>query len=123
MKRLIALRGATCCRNDTDDITAQVVALYDELLARNQLREPDIVSLIFSVTRDLDAMNPAAALRHSGRAANLALFAVQEAETRDSLAQTMRVLIHCYMDDDLTPCHVYQNGAEILRPDRSRINA
>jgi chorismate mutase len=48
---------------------------------------------------------------------------VQEAETRDSLAQTMRVLIHCYMDDDLTPCHVYQNGAEILRPDRSRINA
>lgn len=120
MKSLIALRGATCCRNDTDDIAAQVVALYDELLARNQLRERDIVSLIFSVTRDLDAINPAAALRHSGRAANLALFVVQEAETRDSLAQTMRVLIHCYMDNELTPCHIYQNGAEILRPDRSK---
>ncbi|MDR2537943.1 MAG: chorismate mutase [Treponema sp.] len=120
MKKLIALRGATCCRNDTDDIAAQVVALYDELLARNQLREPDIVSLIFSITRDLDAINPAAALRHSNRAANLALFAVQEAETRDSLERTLRVLIHCYMDHDLTPCHVYQNGAEILRPDRSK---
>ncbi|MDR1325050.1 MAG: chorismate mutase [Treponema sp.] len=120
MKRLIALRGAACCRNDTDDIAAQVAALYDELLTRNQLREPDIVSLIFSVTRDLDAMNPAAALRHSGRAANLALFVVQEAETRDSLERTLRVLIYCYMDDALTPCHVYRNGAEILRPDRSK---
>jgi chorismate mutase len=103
-----------------DDITAQVVALYDELLARNRLGESDIVSLIFSVTRDLDAINPAAALRHSGRAKNLALFAVQEAEARDSLEQTLRVLMHCSMDDDLTPCHVYQNGAEILRPDRSK---
>jgi chorismate mutase len=120
MKQLIALRGATCCRNDAEDIAAQVAALYDELLARNQLREPDIVSLIFSVTRDLDARNPAAALRHSGRAANLALFAVQEAETRDSLARTLRVLMHCYMDDDVAPCHVYQNGAEVLRPDRTR---
>jgi chorismate mutase len=122
MKKLIALRGATCCRNDADDIAAQVAALYDELLARNQLRESDIVSLIFSVTRDLDAMNPAAALRHSDRAANLALFAVQEAETRDSLERTLRVLMHCYMDDSVTPCHVYQNGAEILRPDRAQQN-
>lgn len=120
MKRLIALRGAVCCRNDTDDIVAQVAALYDELLVQNQLCEPEIISLIFSVTRDLDAVNPAAALRHSGRATNLALFAVQEAETRDRLKRTIRVLMHCYIDNNLTPCHVYQNGAEILRPDRSK---
>jgi chorismate mutase len=46
---------------------------------------------------------------------------VQEAEVRDSrLERTLRVLMHCYMDDELMPCHVYQNGAEILRPDRSK---
>ncbi|MDR1956791.1 MAG: chorismate mutase, partial [Treponema sp.] len=62
-KRLTALRGATCCRNEAEDMRVQVSALYDELLRRNQLEEGDLVSLIFSVTQDLNAENPAAALR------------------------------------------------------------
>jgi chorismate mutase len=118
-KRLAALRGATCCLNDADDITAQLAALYDELLARNSLCEADIVSLIFSVTGDLDAKNPAAALRHSGRAGELALFAVQEAAARGGLPRVVRALMHCYLAEGLVPQHVYRNGAEVLRPDRA----
>ncbi|MDR3341852.1 MAG: chorismate mutase [Treponema sp.] len=117
-KRLIALRGATRCENEAADITRQVAALYDELLVRNKLNEGDMVSLIFSVTSDLDAKNPASALRHSGRAQDLALFAAQEAYAVGGLDRTIRVLIHCYLDGDTRPCHVYRNGAEILRPDR-----
>jgi chorismate mutase len=121
MKKLFALRGATCCANSEEDVAGQVCAMYDELLSRNGLAEADIVSLQFSVTADIDAANPAAALRKSGRAKNLALFAVQEAASRGSLPRTIRCLLHCYMDD-AAPRHVYRNGAEVLRPDRTNNN-
>ena len=117
-KRLAALRGAIRCENSADDIGKLVSDLYDRLLEKNRLEEADIVSIIFSQTRDLDALNPASALRQSGRAENLALFAVQEAETADSLPRVIRALVHCYLPEGATPCHVYCNGAEVLRPDR-----
>lgn len=117
-KRLYALRGAAQCLNKAEDICEQAALLYDALLAQNNLTEADIVSLIFSVTTDLDALNPAAALRQSGRAGELALFVVREAETRGALERTIRALIHCYLPDGSVPRHVYRNGAEVLRPDR-----
>ena len=119
MKRLYALRGAAQCQNNAEDICAQVALLYDELLEKNSLAEADIVSLVFSLTPDLDALNPAAALRRTGRASGLALFAVQEAATRDALERTVRILLHCYLEEGAQPRHVYRNGAEVLRPDRS----
>jgi chorismate mutase len=118
-KRLKALRGATCARNEKADITLQVAALYDELLGRNRCREEDLVSLIFSVTKDLNAENPAAALRRSGRATDTALFAVQEADAAEAPPRIIRVLAHCYMAGE--PVHIYRNGAESLRPDRVRL--
>ncbi|GHU78566.1 chorismate mutase [Spirochaetia bacterium] len=123
MKRLYALRGAAQCLNEAGDIGIQVCALYDELLRANDLAEEDIVSLVFSVTADLDAKNPCAALRRTGRAADLALFAVQEASAQGSLPRTIRTLIHCYMEEGSNPRHIYRNGAEVLRPDRSYSNS
>jgi chorismate mutase len=119
LKKIFALRGATQCRNEADDITAQVAALYDELLLRNGIAEAEIVSLVFSVTPDLDALNPAAALRAAGRGMGLALFAVQEAVSVGALPTTVRVLLHCSMEEGVAARHVYRNGAEVLRPDRS----
>ncbi|MDR1100592.1 MAG: chorismate mutase [Treponema sp.] len=118
-KKLFALRGATQCLNRREDVSKQVAALYDELLAANKLAEGDIVSVFFSVTGDLDAQNPAAALRQSGRGGDLALFALREADISGSPEGIIRILIHCYLDGDAVPRHVYRNGAEILRPDRS----
>lgn len=120
MKQLKALRGATQCMNQEGDIILQVSALYDELLLRNQIGEADILSLIFSVTKDLDAKNPATALRQSGRAADVALFAVQEADVKDNLERVIRVLIHAYLAEEIRPYHVYRNGAEALRPDKKK---
>jgi chorismate mutase len=118
MKRLYALRGAARCLNRADDIQYQITALYDEILARNNLEEGDIVSLVFSVTRDLDAANPAAALRKSGRAAELALFCAGEPDVAGSLERVVRVLVHYYAEEGAEPRHVYRNGAEVLRPER-----
>ena len=117
-KRLFALRGATRCLNTAEDIQQQTVALYDELLSRNNLAGEDLVSVVFSVTRDLDAKNPAAALRSQGRAGEAALFVTQEAHFPGSLERVIRVLVHCYLDQSRAPVHVYRNGAEVLRPDR-----
>lgn len=117
-KRLFALRGATRCLNEEGDMRKQVTALYDELLGINRLKEEDLVSVIFSLTGDLDAFNPASALRREGRAAEAALFVTQEADVRGGLERTVRLLIHCYLEKGVRPAHIYRNGAEILRPDR-----
>jgi chorismate mutase len=118
-KRLYALRGAVRCMNNPDDIIDKVSLLYDGLLEKNRLAGEDIVSIIFSQTGDLDALNPAAALRQSGRGADLALFALQEAQSEDSHPRIIRALVHCYLPQGSLPCHVYLNGAEVLRPDRT----
>jgi len=117
-KRLFALRGATQCVNNPEDIQKQVLKMYDELLLNNNLTEKDLVSVIFSVTADLDAKNPASALRQGGRALSTALFVTQEAHFTGSLERVIRLLIHCYLDVSAIPVHVYRNGAEVLRPDR-----
>jgi chorismate mutase len=94
-----------------------VSILYDELLYANRLNESGIVSVVFSVTGDLNAANPCSALRKSGRAGELALFSCLEPDVQGSLERTCRILIHCYLEEETKPRHVYRNGAEILRPD------
>jgi chorismate mutase len=116
-KKLFALRGAAQALNDQDDIQKQVIELYEELLSRNTLDEKDIVSAIFSITKDLNAKNPATALRNEGKAEKTALFVTQEPNFPDSLERVIRLLIHCYLDVSREPSHVYRNGAEALRPD------
>ena len=118
-QRLYALRGATQCRDEAADMEIQIAALYDDLLAQNHLEERNIVSLIFSVTADLTVLNPASALRHSGRASDLALFSVLEPPVHGALDHVVRVLIHAYMDAGTSPHHVYRHGAQVLRPDRA----
>jgi len=119
MKRLYALRGATQCENTEEDIRKQIGLMYDDLLRMNNLKESEIVSVVFSVTRDLDAANPCSALRKDGRGVgDMALFSVQEPECKNSVARIIRVIIHCYLDEGAKVHHVYRNGAEVLRPDR-----
>jgi chorismate mutase len=114
---LRALRGAICAANTAESVAAQTVKLYDTLLARNGLSEEDIVSLFFSLTGDLDALNPAAALRRAGRAGDLAMMVFQEAAVPESLPGAIRLLVHAPLAGKAR--HVYLDGAERLRPDRA----
>jgi chorismate mutase len=116
-KKVFALRGAAQAANTAEDIAKWTVFLYDGLLKLNRLEESDIVSVVFSMTRDLDEENPAAALRHAGRASTAPLFVAQEAFVRGGLPRTIRLLIHCYLDEGAAPRRLYCNGAESLRPD------
>jgi chorismate mutase len=118
MKKLVALRGAVCVPNDPAAITEKIARVYDLMLERNSVGEDDIVSLVFSVTNDINAKNPAAALRESGRAQDLALFSVQEPSIKNGLPGVIRLMLHCYREENLAPQHVYIGCAESLRPDR-----
>ncbi|CEM61971.1 chorismate mutase [Treponema phagedenis] len=114
-KKLFAVRGAVCCENAKDDIEEKVSSLYKEILSKNRIKERDIISIQFTVTDDLDALNPAAALRRRKFATNIPLFCACEPEYPESLKKTIRVLIHFYGKQKPSPIYIF--GAEVLRPD------
>ncbi len=121
MTKLFALRGAVCAENTADSITENTVRLCTELFERNRLTTQDIVSLQFSVTEDIDALNPCTALRTHYRGAvdiaALPLFCTQEAAIRGASAHVIRLLAHVYMEENACLVPVYTGGAEVLRPD------
>lgn len=113
-KRLYGIRGAWCTENTVNSISDSVESLITGILNKNNLQEEDIVSIQFSITNDLDILNPAAALRKRGLCHNVALFCSQEAYIVGYLPKTIRVLITAYLNNE--PIHVYGGGAEVLRP-------
>jgi len=63
-----AIRGATTASDNSVEAIREVVGeLLDELEARNHLDPELIISATFSVTRDLDAVFPAAIARERPR--------------------------------------------------------
>jgi chorismate mutase len=115
--RLIALRGATTVtENDAADILAATGELMREILARNGLAAEDLVSCIFTLTPDLDAVFPAQAAREMGLSA-VPLLCAREIPVPGALPKVIRVLIHAYQPDGRPAEHVYLGGAVKLRLD------
>ena len=120
MKRLYALRGATGAENSKESVQKNVVEMCLSLFERNALSPEDIVSIQFTVTSDLTAMNPAMALRRGQNdfdVSSVALFSSQEPEIDGSPEKMIRVLVTCYLEENSKLRHVYINGGEKLRPD------
>jgi chorismate mutase len=115
--RLFALRGATTVQvNDAASILDATEELMVELMGRNGLRPPDLVSCIFTLTDDLDAEFPAVAARKMGLSA-VPLLCAREVKVPGSLERVIRVLLHCYGPEDHQPRHVYLGEARALRLD------
>ncbi len=115
IKKLKAIRGAVCCENNADSISNSVISLYSEILKENKIEEKDIVSIQFTVTDDINAKNPASALRANGFAQRIPLFCSAEANFLDSMPKCIRILIHCYSRKKTK--HIYLGDAKKLRPD------
>ena len=63
-EQVIAIRGATTSYgNSYEEIENAVKELIDELVARNKLDLDKVISITFTVTKDLDACFPAAIAR------------------------------------------------------------
>jgi len=113
-----AIRGAiTVDENTEKEILEAAGLLFKEIVEKNHLSEEEIVSIIFSVTPDLDAVYPARAIREMGYK-NIPLFDVAEMYVKGSLSKVIRVLIFVNRDTPLdNMVHVYLRDAKKLRPD------
>lgn len=114
-----AIRGATTAEHNTvDAIRAAVRELIDEIEARNQLDPDETISAIFTMTRDLDAIFPAAIARERATWDHVALLDVQQLHIAGSLERCIRVLIHVNTPQPQRAMqHVYLGQARNLRPD------
>lgn len=113
-----AVRGAIGVHENSEQAIGNAVnKLMQSLLEKNNIKRKNIVSVVFSVTGDLTAANPAAMLRRRGSYADTPLFAVQEAACDGSPPQIIRVLLQARGFKKKTGKAVYLDGAEKLRPD------
>ncbi|HIK05790.1 MAG TPA: chorismate mutase [Trichormus sp. M33_DOE_039] len=118
--RIQAIRGATTVSENTIQAMREAVTeLLDELERRNQLQPEDMISVTFSVTRDLDAVFPAAIARPRPGWDNVAMLDVQQMHVEGSLQRCIRFLIHAYLPTSTPIHHIYLREAKKLRPDWS----
>ena len=119
--RVRAIRGATTVsENSVEAIREAVTELLDELEKNNHLDPNDIISAIFSATRDLDAVFPAAIARRRRGWDNVALLDVQHMYVPGDLDLCIRFLIHVNLPyPNAKIYHPYLRKAQNLRPDWS----
>jgi chorismate mutase len=119
--RVRAIRGATTASENTiGAIREAVLELLDELETHNPLDPDEIVSATFTVTKDLDAIFPAAIARERPHWANVPLIDVQQMHVEGSLPRCIRFLIHFNTPDPhIKIYHPYLRQAKDLRPDWS----
>ena len=109
-----AIRGAiTVADNSEAAIADATCTLLREIALRNHLDPDEIVSILFTLTPDLDAMFPARAAREMGW--DVPMLDMQEVPVPGSLARCLRVLVHVERTGDVS--HAYLREARRLRPD------
>ncbi len=112
------IRGAITIEENTKECIWQNTELMlDEIIKRNSLSVEDIISVVFTATRDIDAAYPAVVLRKMG-ITEASLICMQEMYVKGSLEMCIRVMVTINTDKSQKDMeHVYLKGAVVLRPD------
>jgi chorismate mutase len=118
MTQVRGIRGAiTVPKNARGEIISSTETLLREMIGLNKVKVRDIASVIFSVTRDLNAEFPANAARKLGWKAT-PLLCTYEVDVPASLKRCVRVLMHVNSAKDQSSIkHVYLRDARKLRTD------
>ena len=113
------IRGATTASENTLAAIREVVTeMLDEIETHNHIEPEEVISVIFTTTRDLDAIFPAAIARKRPGWENIPLLDLQQMHVEGSLKRCIRVLIHINTPKpQLEMIHSYLRGAKSLRPD------
>jgi chorismate mutase len=113
-----ALRGATTVDDDTpEQVSERTCELLGAMLERNGVDHEDLISIVFTTTRDVVSMFPATAARTMGLG-DVPLLCAAEIEVPGATPRCIRVLAHLTTGrarDQLH--HVYLRGARGLRDD------
>lgn len=117
--KLISLRGAnTVAENTPEAIDQASLELMNQLIQVNDLRENQVVSVVFSATTDLDARYPSVILRDVIGWRDTAILNLGEMRVEDQLPCCIRVLITLHTNESKERYrNIYLNGAAVLRPD------
>lgn len=113
-----AIRGATSVNaNEKQEILDATSELLREMVEQNGIMKEDIISILFSMTTDLNAVFPAVAARQLGWD-RIAMMSTHEIDVPGSLKRCIRVLMQFNTEksnDDLK--FIYMKEAMVLRPD------
>ncbi len=118
-----AVRGATQVdADDRETVLAATRELVRTVLDRNSLVPQDVVSIVFTATRDLTAVAPALAARQLGLH-DVALICAQEMWVQGSMPRVVRLLAHVETGrsrDEVV--NVYLHGTDVLRADEPAVH-
>ena len=117
--QLIFIRGATTATGNTvEEIENAVVELIDELISRNNLHERNLLSITFTVTKDLDACFPASIARRAKGLNKVAFLDCQQMHVSDDIDFCIRLMAQVLLPVNTVVKHPYLRGASKLRTDR-----
>ncbi|SHJ80321.1 chorismate mutase [Tepidibacter formicigenes] len=119
--KTLAIRGATTVNhNKKEEILSETAILMEKIIKMNNLKEEDIISIIFTMTKDLDKVYPSVAVREIMGITDIPILNFEEKYIEGSLKKCIRVLIHINSDKEKNEIvHVYLNDAKNLRLDLS----
>jgi len=117
--KVLAIRGATTVTsNNKEEILKETSKLIEIIISKNNLRTDDIISICFTMTKDLDAVYPAVAVREILDIHDIPMLNYEEKHIQGSLNKCIRVMM--YINTDKNRCdmnHIYLNDAKNLRKD------
>ena len=113
------IRGATTASgNSAKEIEDAVVELIDELISRNNLIEKNLLSIIFTSTKDLDACFPASIARKCNGLGSVAFLDCQQMHVSNDVNFCIRIMAQVLLPPNKPVKHPYLRGASKLRTDR-----
>ena len=119
IENITAVRGATTSDgNSLEEIENSVVELINELILRNNLDPKKILSITFTVTKDLDACFPASIARKCFGLDSVAFLDCQQMYVKNDVDFCIRLMALVISPSRTRINHPYLRGASNLRSDR-----
>ena len=117
--KITFIRGATTASgNSAREIEVAVVELINELISRNNLIKKNLLSIIFTSTKDLNACFPASIARKCNGLDSVAFLDCQQMYVPNDLDFCIRMMAQVVLPLDSSVKHPYLRGASKLRTDR-----
>lgn len=117
--RVLAIRGATTVSSNTkEEILKESAVLIKEIIDKNKLDTDDIISIYFTMTKDLDKVYPAVAVREILNITDVPLLNFEEKYIEGSLKKCIRVMMYINSNKNKKDIkHIYLNKSKVLRKD------
>lgn len=115
---MTSIRGATTVlNNNKEEIIESTIELLHKIIDANNIDIEDIISILFTATKDITKVYPAVAARQIG-IVNASLMCMDELYIEGSLPKCIRVMVSIETSKKQKDMkHIYLRNAINLRPD------